>query len=261
PEEIGRIGLRRIGLQRPSARRHRLGHPPHLHHLPGQIHFGCDVHIRAYGTRAGGPPIIGRMGSSAPTRKFTLADLRAARESGVKLEAAESQLPAVRELADAGVAIMAHLGLRPQAVGVLGGYKAQGRTAEDAGRIVESARAMEKAGAASILLEAVPPEVAAAVVDATAIPVIGCGAGKACHGHVVVTHDTLGLTPRPPKFAPKLGDIASPMIQCFREYARRVTDGTYPAAEHGYEMPPDEKKRFVQRNPGSQTSQQNVHQE
>src|SRR5215212_8915062 len=114
----------------------------------------------------------------------------------VKLEAAESQLPAVRELADAGVAIMAHLGLRPQAVGVLGGYRAQGRTALEAGRIVELARQMEHSGA-------------------TTVPVIGCGAGPACHGHVVVTHDTLNLTTRPPRFAPQLGDLKTPMVEAF----------------------------------------------
>src|SRR5688500_9013482 len=136
----------------------------------------------------------------------------------VKLEAAESQLTAIRELADAGVAIMAHLGLRPQAVGVLGGYKAQGRTADEAERIVTLAQQMQSAGAAAILLEAVPAEVAEAIVNATTVPVIGCGAGPACHGHVVVTHDTLGLTDRPPKFAPRLGDVASPMLASFRKY-------------------------------------------
>ena len=164
----------------------------------------------------------------------------------VKLEAAESQLPAIRELADAGVAVMAHLGLRPQAVGVLGGYRAQGRTAVEAEHIVELSRQMQAAGAAAILLEAVPAEVSAAVVAATNVPVIGCGAGPACHGHVVVTHDTLGLTPKPPKFAPRLGDLATPMTEFFREYVRRVTDGTYPAPEHGYAMPADQKQRFAE---------------
>jgi len=162
----------------------------------------------------------------------------------VKLEAAESQLTAIRELADAGVAIMAHLGLRPQAVGVLGGYRAQGRTAVEAGRIVDLARQMEHAGAASILLEAVPAEVAQAVVDATTLPVIGCGAGPACHGHVVVTHDTVRLTPRPPKFAPQLGDVATPMRESFGEYVRRVQDGTYPGPEHAYPMSDAEREKF-----------------
>ena len=163
----------------------------------------------------------------------------------VKLEAAPSQLPAIRELSDAGVAIMAHLGLRPQAVGVLGGYRAQGRTAAEAGQIIDLAVRMQEHGAAAILLEAVPAEVAEAVVAATNVPVIGCGAGPACHGHVVVTHDTLGLTPRPPKFAPGLGDIATPMIDAFKEYVRRVQTGSYPASEHGYTMATEEKARLA----------------
>jgi 3-methyl-2-oxobutanoate hydroxymethyltransferase len=163
----------------------------------------------------------------------------------VKIEAAPSQLPAIRELSDAGVAIMAHLGLRPQAVGMLGGYRAQGKTATDAQHIVDLAVQMQDAGAAAILLEAVPAEVAAAVVNATNLPVIGCGAGPACHGHVVVTHDMMNLTPRPPRFAPRLGDLATPMIELFAEYARKVQNGEYPAAEHGYDMPAAERAAFT----------------
>jgi len=89
----------------------------------------------------------------------------------------------------------------------VGGYRAQGRTADEARVIVDLAQQMQQAGAAAILLEAVPAEVSAAVVETTHVPVIGCGAGPACHGHVVVTHDMLNLTPRPPKFAPRLGDL------------------------------------------------------
>jgi 3-methyl-2-oxobutanoate hydroxymethyltransferase len=162
----------------------------------------------------------------------------------VKLEAAPSQLPAIRELADAGVAIMAHLGLRPQAVGVLGGYKAQGRTAAGAREIVELAQAMQAHGAAAILLEAVPPQVAQAVVDAVALPVIGCGAGPACHGHVVVTHDAIGLTPRPPRFVPKLADMSKPLIETFAAYVAQVRSGEYPDESHVYRMVPDERERF-----------------
>jgi 3-methyl-2-oxobutanoate hydroxymethyltransferase len=165
----------------------------------------------------------------------------------VKLEAAESQLPAIRQLADAGVAVIAHLGLRPQAVGVLGGYRFQGRTADEASDIVALAGRMEAAGAAAVLLEAVPPEVAQAVVDAVDVPVIGCGAGPACHAHVVVTHDTMRLTSRPPRFAPQVGDVAGPMREALAEYVRRVTDGTYPAPEHAYVMPPAERERFLER--------------
>jgi len=163
----------------------------------------------------------------------------------VKVEAAPTQLRAIRKLADAGVAVMAHLGLRPQAVGVMGGYKFQGRTAADAAGIVNLAVRMEKAGAACVLLEAVPAEVSKAVVEAVGVPVIGCGAGPECHGFVVVTHDTVNLTDRPPKFAPRIGDLRGPMVNCFAEYARLVREGRYPEAAHQYEMPAEERAAFA----------------
>jgi 3-methyl-2-oxobutanoate hydroxymethyltransferase len=153
----------------------------------------------------------------------------------VKIEATASQVRLVRRLADAGVAVMAHLGLRPQSIGLMGEFKAQGRTAAEAGKIVALAERLVDAGAAAILLEAVPPEVSASVVEAVAAPVIGCGAGKACHGYVFVTHDALGLTPHKPRFVPSLGDLATPMIEAFQGYVRLVNSGKYPAAEHNYE--------------------------
>ena len=163
----------------------------------------------------------------------------------VKLEVSESHLPLVNALADAGVAVMAHLGLRPQSFGLLGGYRAQGKTAEEAKAIVDLAGRMQKAGAAAILVEAVPPEVGKAVVDATDVPVIGCGAGPSCHGHVVVTHDALGLTQHAPRFVPRLADLATPMVAAYENYVRQVRDGTYPAREHEYAMGPEHKARFL----------------
>jgi 3-methyl-2-oxobutanoate hydroxymethyltransferase len=165
----------------------------------------------------------------------------------VKIEAAESQLTLITALADAGVAVVAHLGLRPQAVGLLGGYRYQGRTAEEAGEIVNLAVRMEAAGAAALLLEAVTPDVARAVVRRTGVPVIGCGAGPDCHGFVFVTHDAVGLTPHKPRFAPALGDWATAMRDSFAEYLRQVSGGAYPAAEHNYGMDPAERERFLQK--------------
>ena len=113
---------------------------------------------------------------------------RMIKESGcnaVKLEVADGQAALVHALSEAGVAVVAHLGLKPQSVGLLGGYKFQGRTADEAGEIVASSLQMQEAGAAAILLEAVPPEIAKAVVDQTTVPIIGCGAGasvsRVCH--------------------------------------------------------------------------------
>jgi 3-methyl-2-oxobutanoate hydroxymethyltransferase len=165
----------------------------------------------------------------------------------VKLEVAASHVRLVRELADAGVAVMAHVGLRPQAVGVLGGYRTQGRTADQAMQILELAKRMEDAGASAILLEAVPPEVSRAVVDKTSVPIIGCGAGAACHANVVVVHDLLGLTPQRPKFVPALGELAGPASAAIGEYVRQVSSGKYPGTEHQYSMPEAEKSEFLRR--------------
>lgn len=164
----------------------------------------------------------------------------------VKLEVSDGHVGLVGALADAGVAVVAHLGLRPQSVGLLGSYRFQGRTAVEAKEIVASCLQMQDAGAAAILLEAVPPEVAKAVVEKTYIPIIGCGAGPACHGSVIVTQDGLGLTPYRPRFVPSLGDHASMLKDAFEKYVHAVAGGSYPAAEHNYVMPPAEKEMFEQ---------------
>ena len=163
----------------------------------------------------------------------------------VKLEVAGSHADLVRELADTGVAVMAHLGLRPQTVGLLGGYRFQGRTADEARQIVALALQMQSAGAVALLLEAVPAEVAKAVVEATKIPVIGCGAGPDCHGSVFVTHDALGLSPSSPRFAPRLGDLAKPSLAAFAEYVRQVGSGEYPAPDQQYQMDAGERAKFL----------------
>jgi 3-methyl-2-oxobutanoate hydroxymethyltransferase len=141
---------------------------------------------------------------------------------------------------------MAHMGLRPQSVRLVGGYRSQGRTAHEADQIVALAQKMEDAGAAALLLEAVPAQVAKAVVDAMRLPVIGCGAGPFCHGHVFVTQDALGLTPNPPRFVPALGDIATPLRSAYQEYVRQVVSGEYPQPEHEYSMKPEAMATFLQ---------------
>ena len=162
----------------------------------------------------------------------------------VKLEVSNRSQRLVGALADAGVAVVAHLGLKPQSVGLLGGYRFQGRTAREAEEILASSLLMQRVGAAAILLEAVPPEVAKAVVDKTYIPVIGCGAGPSCHASVIVTQDGLGLTPYRPRFVPVLADHAAPLKAALGDYVQAVAAGRYPASEHDYVMPPNEKKSF-----------------
>lgn len=223
-----------------------LGHPSTL---PVSLSFMIEI---TAAVRRGAPNalVVGDMpfGSyQASVAQGTRNVLRLLKLTGcdcIKLEVAESHAPLVHRLADAGVAVMAHLGLRPQSVGLMGGYRFQGRTAQQADLIVSAAKKMQDAGAAALLLEAVPPEVSEAVVRETVIPVIGCGAGPACHGSVIVTHDGIGFTPTRPRFAPLLQDLGGPTVATFAEYVRQVTAGEYPAAEHQYEMPAEEKKKF-----------------
>ena len=230
-----------------------LGHPSTL---PVSLDFLIDL-TAAVRRGAPGVLLIGDMpfGSYGAGVDSGFANAcRLVRETGcdaVKLEATDGHAALVRTLADAGLAVVAHLGLRPQAVGLMGGYRYQGRTAAEARRVVQAAKVLADAGAAAVLLEAVPPEVAEAVVKAVGVPVIGCGAGPACHGHVVVTPDLLGLTPRRPRFVPTIeptadGGFADQLRAAFAAYARMVRDGTYPAAEHAYAMPPDERRAFTE---------------
>lgn len=163
----------------------------------------------------------------------------------VKLEVEQGHLPLIRKLSSAGIAVMAHLGLRPQSVGLLGGYRYQGRTALEAQEIVDLAERMRDAGAATLLLEAVPPEVSARVIEVTGLPTIGCGAGPACTGAVVVTHDAIGLSEHVPRFVPRLGDVSGVLIEQFAKYVDRVESGAYPAEENLYTMPADERDRFT----------------
>jgi 3-methyl-2-oxobutanoate hydroxymethyltransferase len=165
----------------------------------------------------------------------------------VKLEVGHEHAALVHELAGVGAAVVAHIGLRPQTVNLLGGYRARGRTAADADDLVALALEMQQAGAAAILLEAVPPEVSQRVVEQTAVPVIGCGAGPACHAFVIVTHDGVGMTPHKPRFVPELGDLTLPMKESFARYVHMIESGKYPAAEHSYEMSEPEKKKFALR--------------
>jgi 3-methyl-2-oxobutanoate hydroxymethyltransferase len=160
----------------------------------------------------------------------------------VKIEVSVGHIGLVQTLADAGVAVFAHIGLTPQSIGLLGGYRAQGKTADDALRLFDLAGDLVNAGAAGLLLEAVPPEVSSMIAQTLDVPVIGCGAGPACHAHVVVTHDLLGLTPRAPKFAPKLADAGKPVVEAATRYVRDIAAGRYPSARHAYRMEAAELK-------------------
>ena len=173
---------------------------------------------------------------------------RLVREAGVgavKLEGGTVIAPQVKALVQAGIAVMGHIGLTPQRVGVLGGFKVQGKSAQAAARLLEDALALEEAGCFSIVLEAVPAEVARVITAAVGVPTIGIGAGPYCDGQVLVTHDMLGLTPgRVPKFVKSYGSFAEAGTKAVEAYVRDVVSGGFPQQEQSFSMPEQELVEF-----------------
>ena len=151
---------------------------------------------------------------------------------GVKIEGAHPEL--VQRLVEIGIPVMAHVGLTPQSVHVMGGYRVQGR-GEAAHRVAEQAGQLEKAGAFSIVLEAMPADLAAEITRSVEIPTIGIGAGPACDAQVLVLHDLLGINERVPKLAKKFADVRGVMTEAVTTFIDEVASGTFPDADHSYE--------------------------
>lgn len=160
----------------------------------------------------------------------------------VKLEVDGSFVPLIRKLTRAGIPVCAHIGLRPQRVGLHGRYRAVGRTAREGIALLDDARRLQDAGAVLLLLEAVPGPVAAAIVEQTTVPVIGIGAGPAPHGQILVAHDLLGLTDVPPRFAEPLAQIGPLIRDAAAQWARLVAQRTLTG--DAYTMPDEERREF-----------------
>jgi 3-methyl-2-oxobutanoate hydroxymethyltransferase len=170
--------------------------------------------------------------------------VRFVKEAGadaVKIEGAGPSLSRVQALVGAGIPVMGHVGLTPQSATMLGGYKAQARTAAKAQLLHADARALEAAGCFAVVLEAVPAAVAARVTEALTVPTIGIGAGPACDGQVLVWHDLLGLSDRKPaRFVKRYAELGAEITRALEAYAADVRSGAFPAEEHTYAMPADE---------------------
>lgn len=162
----------------------------------------------------------------------------------VKLELDRTDAPLVERLAKAGIPVVAHIGSRPQQSKLKGGYTSTGRTAESAMRVMHDAAALEAAGAAMLLVEACPAEVTQMVVERATVPVIGCGAGPACHGQVVVLQDLLGLTEWQPGFAQPAAQLGQAVQAAAQQWCSRVQSGEL--GPHPYTMPPLELARLRQ---------------
>jgi 3-methyl-2-oxobutanoate hydroxymethyltransferase len=157
----------------------------------------------------------------------------------VKVEVDRRLVGTVEAMATATIPVMAHLGLKPQSIQGIGGYRVQGKRAADALRIIEDAKMMEDAGAVALLLEAVPTELAAKVTESTELPVIGCVSGPCCDGQVVVLHDMLGYgVGHPPRSVKQYLRLHDQLVNAFGAYTRDVKEGVFPAAEESVAMEP-----------------------
>ena len=173
---------------------------------------------------------------------------RFVREAGcaaVKLERGGASVERARAIVRSGIPVMGHVGLTPQTVNALGGFKTQGKTAASAARVAEESLALQAAGCFAIVFEAVPAQVAAALVPKLDVPVIGIGAGRETDGQVLVFHDLLGITQgHIPKFVKRYAEVGEAMVAGARAFADEVRSRRFPAPEHTYSVDPDELAEF-----------------
>ena len=163
----------------------------------------------------------------------------------VKLERGGSSVARARAIVESGIPVMGHVGLTPQTATALGGYRAQGRTAEQAITVARDALALQEAGCFSIVFEAIPAAVTEALMAHLQIPVIGIGAGPATDGQVLVFHDLLGIYDgHAPRFAKRFADVKAQMVAGVAEYASEVRSRAFPTTEHTYSIDDDELARF-----------------
>ena len=163
----------------------------------------------------------------------------------VKLEATEAHLDTIRALTDAGIPVMAHIGIRPQRIGMIGRFRAEASTAEAALALIHLAGKMTDAGASALLIEGTTAEVSQIVTTRSKVPVISCGSGPGCDGQILVAPDILGLSNgQPPKFARAYADLGTRTVEAIRQYAEEVRAGRFPDAKHSYHMKPGELQRL-----------------
>lgn len=163
----------------------------------------------------------------------------------VKLEGGASVQTVVRAIVRAGIPVMGHIGLTPQTISQLGGFRVQGKTAEGARRIIDDAKTLEGAGVFSIVLEAIPAELASRITESVKVPTIGIGAGTHCDGQVLVYQDMVGLFDRfIPKFVKQYAQVGEIMLNAFRQFKEEVEKGVFPAEEHTYQIEKGELDRI-----------------
>jgi len=198
-------------------------------------------HTRAVARGARRAHVVGDM----PFMSYQVSPEEALRNAGrflseggahaVKLEGGRAVAPAIRRIVEAGIPVMAHVGLTPQSVHAMGGFKVQGKSEADAERVLEDARAVADAGAYAIVLEGIPTDLAARITREVPVPTIGIGAGPDCDGQVLVSYDLLGLTTDlRPKFVKRYEELYARGVDAARRYCEEVRSGAFPDAAHSF---------------------------
>ena len=209
---------------------------------PGTVNLTTDEmihHIRPVVKGAPTPMIVGDMVFGSYNESVTQAVASANRlmkEGGcdvIKLEGGRPDV--VKAIVDAGIPVQGHIGLTPQTASLLGGFKVQGKSLDSAKKIIDEAKALEEAGAFSIVVECVPEELGGAITSAISIPTIGIGAGRLCDGQVLVFHDMLGLFDKfLPKFVKQYAQIGTEIVDALTEYREDVRRGSFPEEKHTF---------------------------
>lgn len=194
-------------------------------------------------------PYLSYHTSPADTVRAAGRLIREGHAEAVKLEGGRKRLPVIRALVDAEIPVMGHLGLTPQSLHRMGGYRVQARAVNQIEEIIADAKALEAEGVFSLVLEGVPEEVATEITRELTIPTIGIGAGAGCDGQVLVFHDLLGLGDGPvPKFVRSYEDLAARAIDAVRHYARDVREGEFPSRRESYRLPRETAETLKRRS-------------
>jgi 3-methyl-2-oxobutanoate hydroxymethyltransferase len=218
--------------------------------LPAPMDFMVAI---TAAVRRGAPDVC--LVADMPFLSYQLGTHEAVRNAGrfavecgaqiIKIEASSAYLDVIKAVSDAGMAVMAHIGIRPQSICRIGRFKAEASNAEMAAELIVLARQMVNAGAIALLLEGVCAEVAKIITEQNYVPVISCGSGPYCDGQILIAPDILGLTQgHQPKFAKSFANLGDATIAAITEYAGQVRAGAYPDAEHSYHMKNGEMGRL-----------------
>ena len=200
-------------------------------------------HCKAVSRGARNPFLVGDM----PFMSYQISKTEAVANAGrflkeggmeaVKLEGGQEVVETIRAIVDVGIPVMGHIGLTPQSISKLGGYRVQGRDIEAARKLLDDAAALEEAGCFSIILEAIPDRLAKLITERASVPTIGIGAGPHCDGQVLVIHDLIGLFDRfTPKFVKKYTNVNAQILEALQEFTEEAKTGTFPTAEHSYSI-------------------------